>query len=546
MGRHSRRGPARPADAASPAAAAPHDPRGAAGVAGASHSAGASGSAGADGVQDAEDAWSPWEPPPRQVPGAPLPPAHGRGGPPSPAPSVRGGHPEDHGARPQGGHSRVGRPQDHGGHAQGHDARSADQGGPPGYAGSRGPREQDGGWDTWAEQPRDLVARTEGLAAMDQRPPYYDTLDDRGRYRPSAGPGAPGGRGAATRPEGGDGPGFGEGPGFGNGTGFDVGPGSGGGPAFPDGPRYPEGPGGPADGPDDDDDDLFRTPSASGPAALRVGPRRGGKGRLFTGALALAVLVVLGVTVSEQVAGDRAHPVRGAHAAGVSGASGEKGQPVGVTDPSPLPSAWNLDGLSYKQRMGLVYDLSPTLAGPGTFTSVPGTEEPPREGDEFTYRVDIEDELGLNGELFAEAVHKTLNDDRSWAHDGLAFKRVPKGAGKAPDFVVTLASPGTTAEWCARSGLDTTVDNVSCDSASTSRVMINAYRWARGSETYGDQLIHSYRQMLINHEVGHRLGYGHVECAKDGGLAPVMQQQTKFLDHDGIHCRPNAWAYPNG
>jgi len=23
-----------------------------------------------------------------------------------------------------------------------------------------------------------------------------------------------------------------------------------------------------------------------------------------------------------------------------------------------------------------------------------------------------------------------------------------------------------------------------------------------------------------------------------------MQQQTKFLDHDGIHCRPNPWPYP--
>lgn len=509
MGRHSRRGPARPTDAASPAAAAPHDLRGAAGAPAASRSADAGG-------VDAEDAWSPWE---RPAPGAHTHSSHGRGGAPSP---VRGGHPQDHG----------GHPQDHGGRPQGHAAG-------PGYAGSRGPREQDGGWDTWAEQPRDLVARTEGLAAMDQRPPYYDTLDDRGRYRPSD-------DGSGYH----DGSGFDGGQGYGGGSGVDGGQGYGGGsgqgPAFPEGPRSPQG-AGPVDGPrHDDEPEPVPAASASRPAPRRVGPRRGVKGRLFTGALALAVLLVLGVTVSEQVADDRAESVRGAQAAGVPGAEGEKGRPVGVTDPSPLPSAWNLQGLSYKQRMGLVYDLSPTLAGPGTFTSVPGTEEPPREGDEFTYRVDVEDELGLDGELFAEAVHKTLNDDRSWAHDGLAFKRVPKGADKDPDFVITLASPGTTADWCARSGLDTTVDNVSCDSASTSRVMINAYRWARGSETYGDRLIHSYRQMLINHEVGHRLGYGHVDCAKDGGLAPVMQQQTKFLDHDGIHCRPNAWAYPNG
>ncbi|MEU9579147.1 DUF3152 domain-containing protein [Streptomyces chilikensis] len=268
------------------------------------------------------------------------------------------------------------------------------------------------------------------------------------------------------------------------------------------------------------------------------------KGRLFTGALAVAVLVVLGVTVSEQVAADRSASVGGAQAAGVPGGGG--GEPPGTGEPSPLPPAWNLDGLTYEQRMGLVYDLGPDLQGPGSFTAVPGTDEPPREGQEFLYRVDVEDDLGLDGDLFAEAVHRTLNDERSWAHDGLAFKRVPEdGAGK-PDFVITLASPGTTAEWCAKSGLDTTVDNVSCDSASTSRVMINAYRWAKGSETYGDRRIHAYRQMLINHEVGHRLGYGHVECSKDGGLAPVMQQQTKFLDHDGIHCRPNAWAYPNG
>jgi hypothetical protein len=197
--------------------------------------------------------------------------------------------------------------------------------------------------------------------------------------------------------------------------------------------------------------------------------------------------------------------------------------------------------LTYEQKIGERYALSAELKGSGKFDAVPGIDKAPGAGQKFTYRVDVEQGLGLDGELFAQAVQKTLNDDRSWAHNGArTFERIYSGK---PDFVITLASPGTTADWCAKSGLDTTVDNVSCDSAATERVMINAYRWAQGSKTYGDR-IHAYRQMLINHEVGHRLGFPHVTCDKDGDLAPVMQQQTKFLDHDGIHCRPNPWVYP--
>ena len=80
--------------------------------------------------------------------------------------------------------------------------------------------------------------------------------------------------------------------------------------------------------------------------------------------------------------------------------------------------------------------------------------------------------MPLDGELFAQAVHRTLNDDRSWAHGGRApSSGCPRGEA---DFVITLASPGTTGEWCAKSGLDTTEDNVSCDSAATDRIMINA------------------------------------------------------------------------
>nr|WP_199827377.1 DUF3152 domain-containing protein [Streptomyces xylophagus] len=276
--------------------------------------------------------------------------------------------------------------------------------------------------------------------------------------------------------------------------------------------------------------DPDRTGSAPAPA-------KGRKGRAYTGIAAAAVTTVLAVIVAGQVAKD------GGDDGVRSQAATDQARDVrGTASPQSSPSASpRVATLTYAQMMDKKYPLSAKLKGPDKFDAVPGVDKAPGKGHKYTYRVDVEQGLGLDGTLFAEAVQKTLNDGRSWAHNGArTFERIYSGK---PDFVITLASPGTTAKWCAKSGLDTTEDNVSCDSASTERVMINAYRWAQGSSTYGDKM-YAYRQMLINHEVGHRLGYGHVTCDKDGELAPVMQQQTKFLDHDGIHCLANPWPYP--
>ncbi|MFJ9620655.1 DUF3152 domain-containing protein [Streptomyces sp. NPDC101181] len=273
---------------------------------------------------------------------------------------------------------------------------------------------------------------------------------------------------------------------------------------------------------------------------------RGGRGRTATGIAAAAVTTVLAIVVAGQVAEDSGVRSAAARAAGVErqGAGEEASRSDARPTPGRPPVRPEVKPLSYAHKMAKPFPLAPDLKASGVFEAVPGLAKAPGKGQKHRYRIDVEEGLGLDAGLFAEAVQKTLNDDRSWAHNGaMTFERISSGR---PDFVITLASPGTTGEWCAKSGLDTTVDNVSCDSASTDRVMINAYRWAQGAATFGPDKMLSYRQMLINHEVGHRLGHNHVSCRTPGVLAPVMQQQTKTLELEGIKCRPNPWVHPGG
>ncbi|MZE53031.1 DUF3152 domain-containing protein [Streptomyces sp. SID5770] len=271
---------------------------------------------------------------------------------------------------------------------------------------------------------------------------------------------------------------------------------------------------------------------------------RGGLGRTLAGVAAAAVATVLAVVVAGQVTGQE-EPAAAPRAAGeaaeraVDESSASRSDDR-ITPTRPVPRKPVV--LTYEQLMTHQFPIDPELKGSGAFEAVQGFQKAPGKGRLIRYRVDVEKGIGLDPKLFADAVQKTLNDPRSWAGDGaMTFERISSGE---PEFVITLASPGTTGVWCRKSGLDTTIDNVSCDSASTERVMINAFRWARGSSTFGPKAMHAYRQMLINHEVGHRLGHNHVTCRTPGALAPVMQQQTKSLNIDGVRCRPNPWVNP--
>ncbi|WP_146057010.1 DUF3152 domain-containing protein, partial [Streptomyces sp. SM14] len=293
-------------------------------------------------------------------------------------------------------------------------------------------------------------------------------------------------------------------------------------------------------------------PGPPEPEAPTSPDRGGGWGRTITGIAAAGVVTVLTISVMGQMAeaeqpGSPTSQETGDDEGG-AGAGGK--EPNGAGDEveegaEAPPGAGGTPELTYDEVMAQTLPLDAELTASGELVPVEGTEDGPYPDapDQYRYRVDVESGMDvIDPEVFAEAVHRTLSDPRSWTNGGArSFTRVSSGTH---DFVVTLASPGTTAEWCAKSGLNTTIDNVSCDSASTDRVIINAWRWAQGADTYGPDRMHEYRQMLINHEVGHRVGYGHAVCPSEGALAPVMMQQTKFLTIDGITCEANAWPHP--
>jgi len=157
-------------------------------------------------------------------------------------------------------------------------------------------------------------------------------------------------------------------------------------------------------------------------------------------------------------------------------------------------------------------------------------------GKLMTYRVEVETGMGESAQVFAAAADATLADPASWTGQGRwSFQRVSTNDA---DFVIRLATSATVDEVCATVGLDTR-GYVSCRAGKF--VMINLDRWLAAVPDFRGNVA-LYRQYVINHEVGHQLGYRHQACPGPGRPAPVMQQQTLGLDG----CLANGWPYVEG
>ncbi|WP_300767254.1 DUF3152 domain-containing protein [uncultured Bifidobacterium sp.] len=148
---------------------------------------------------------------------------------------------------------------------------------------------------------------------------------------------------------------------------------------------------------------------------------------------------------------------------------------------------------------------------------------------EYKYCVATKGDVG-DVESFISIVFRTLNDPRGWPRAGAVFTQ----ASTRCDMTIYLSEAQYMTQFA--SGCS---ENYSCRVGD--EVIINLTRWNHGVDSWLDNggTLARYRRMVIDHEVGHRLGHKDNEttCDAAGNRAPLMQEQSMNLRT----CIPNEW-----
>lgn len=202
-----------------------------------------------------------------------------------------------------------------------------------------------------------------------------------------------------------------------------------------------------------------------------------------------------------------------------SSADGKSDNKDSKADQAADPADSSATSLSADRRAAILAEAQQTAADSGNPLA------------EFTYCVASKGEVGDLTD-FANTVFTTLNDSRGWPRAGATFQE--SGDADSCDMTLILASADQMTSFSA-----------DCSSEYSCRVgndvVINIDRWNNATEDWLDAggTVPRYRTMVINHEVGHRLGHydNEMTCPARNQPAPLMQQQSMDL----LGCVPNEW-----
>lgn len=198
-------------------------------------------------------------------------------------------------------------------------------------------------------------------------------------------------------------------------------------------------------------------------------------------------------------------------------------------EPTPIPTVRTTEVPS-----GLKGTYTPP-ASTGRMIAIPGQKAAPEgDGQQIAYDLSYEQGMPIDPNVFANSVHSTLNDNRSWPAQGMRFVRTDY----QPQVSLRLVSPNTIKKECAG-----TVDDGFASCLVGNRVLLNSDRWFTSAKPWdqagGGQ--DEYRAYLLNYFVGLATGKKQVDCKKSGEVANVMQSQTYELNG----CKPNGWVNPD-
>ncbi|HET8931338.1 MAG TPA: DUF4214 domain-containing protein [Acidimicrobiales bacterium] len=165
--------------------------------------------------------------------------------------------------------------------------------------------------------------------------------------------------------------------------------------------------------------------------------------------------------------------------------------------------------------LALAVVVGSAVSAPPAAHAAPAAAAASKRSVVISYSVGSAGHTSTSVEAFASRAARTLRALDGWSLGGsITFTRVASNALMhllITDPAVLGATPGCSSTWSCRVG---------------SNVYINEARWKHGTPTWTLGL-DAYRDYVVNHEVGHFLGLGHVACPGAGRPAPVMMQQSK-------------------
>jgi hypothetical protein len=174
-----------------------------------------------------------------------------------------------------------------------------------------------------------------------------------------------------------------------------------------------------------------------------------------------------------------------------------------------------------KQSLSYVAQTKKNVAAPALPSAVAGL---PRVTYGYCLAADpTGDEMALTQQASA-----VLADPAGWAMGGaVRFVAVKSGC----NFTINLVSPANMAKLDAKCA-----DQTTCQSGSVAA--ISTATWTAAPAAWAGTL-EAYRGELINHEVGHWLGFDHTSCLSQV-KAPVSQEPAVTV----AGCSPNWYAVP--